>query len=241
MIVYERLDREILVNTYWHSATMLYIKRARRWFSVMEPILKKNGIPDDFKYLAVTESGLDNVVSPAGATGFWQFLKSTGERYGLEINSEVDERYNVIKSTEAACKYLLEAYEKFGTWTAAAASYNKGMNGIERQIERQMTRSYYNMVLNDETSRYIFRIVALKEIMNNPRNYGFYINDEDIYPVIETDELLLSGGVENFAEFAAAKGINYMTLKLFNPWLRDNYLTNKSKKPINYYYRKKEL
>lgn len=159
--VRERLDREFVVNTYWHSSTIFFIKRSRKWFPVIEPILKKNNIPDDFKYLALIESGLQNVVSPAKAVGFWQFVKSAAKEYGLEVNNEVDERYHVEKSTEAACKYLTKAKEKFGTWTLAAASYNMGFRGVEKQLKRQKTNNYYNLSINDETSRYIFRILAV--------------------------------------------------------------------------------
>ncbi|MFN3694795.1 MAG: lytic transglycosylase domain-containing protein, partial [Ignavibacterium sp.] len=165
--VYERLDREIIVNAYWHSATILAMKRANRWFPVIEPILRKNNIPDDFKYLAVAESNLENVVSPAGATGFWQFIKSAATEYGLEVNNEVDERYDVEKSTEAACKYLKDAYQKFGSWTMAAAAYNAGMNGIDKWSGLQKAKNYYNLVLGIETSRYISRVAAIKIIMEN--------------------------------------------------------------------------
>ena len=173
--VYERMDREFLVNTYFHSYTILSIKRAERWFPVIEPILKEYNVPDDFKYLAVIESGLANVVSPVGATGFWQLTEDSANKYGLEVNSQVDERYNVEKSTEAACKYILDAYNEFKTWTVTAASYNFGTNGIERQIIKQKSSNYYNLVFGDETSRYVARIIAMKEILNNPKKYGFDI------------------------------------------------------------------
>ena len=179
--VKERIEREFIVNTYWHSATMLAIKRASRWFPVIEPILKTHNIPDDFKYLCVAESYLRNVISPAGATGFWQFMKETGKKYGLEIRSQIDERYNLEKSTAAACNYLKDAYEMFGSWTMAAASYNMGTNGARNQTQRQKANSYYNLVLNEETSRYIARIVALKYIMQNPAKYGFDIKPGELY------------------------------------------------------------
>lgn len=228
--VYERVDREILVNTYWHSATLLAIKRANRWFPVIEPILRRYNVPDDFKYLAVAESNLDNVVSPAGATGYWQFMKAAAEKYGLEVNNEVDERYNVEKSTEAACKYLLESYQKFGNWTMAAASYNMGVAGVDNQIGRQKADNYYNLVLNSETSRYIARIVSLKLIMQNPQKYGFDIKEEDLYEPLKTHNVELPGSVTDFAEWAAAREINYKILKMYNPWLRDNKLTNRGGK-----------
>ncbi|MBS4033604.1 MAG: lytic transglycosylase domain-containing protein [Ignavibacterium sp.] len=228
--VYERVDREILVNTYWHSATILAMKRANRWFPVIEPILKRYNIPDDFKYLAVAESNLDNVVSPAGATGYWQFMKAAAEKYGLEVTSEVDERYHVEKSTEAACKYLLESYQNYGNWTMSAASYNMGVAGVNNQIGRQKADNYYNLVLNSETSRYIARIVSLKLIMQNPQKYGFDLNGSDLYPQLKTYEMELPGSVVDFADWAAVREINYKVLKMYNPWLRDNKLTNRNSK-----------
>lgn len=228
--VYERIDRELLVNTYWHSATILAIKRANRWFPVIEPILKKYNVPDDFKYLAVAESNLDNVVSPAGATGYWQFMKAAAEKYGLEVTSEVDERYHVEKSTEAACKYLLESYQKYGSWTMAAASYNMGVAGVDNQIGRQKTNNYYNLVLNIETSRYVARIVSLKLIMQSPHKYGFDLKETDLYNPLQTYEVELSYSVSDFADWSNAQGINYKILKMYNPWLRDVKLTNRSGK-----------
>ncbi len=228
--VYERLDREFIVNTYWHSLMVLTIKRANRWFPIIEPILAKNNIPDDFKYLCVTESTLLNLTSPSNAVGFWQFLKSSGSEFGLEINSEIDERYNLEKSTEAACRYLQKAYDKYNNWTLAAASYNMGMSGIDEQLARQKTNNYYNLVLNEETSRYIFRIIATKIMMNSPSKYGFDLKDEDLYKPYETVDIKVDSSVASWADFAIQKGINYKILKLLNPWLRENYLTNKQKK-----------
>lgn len=228
--VRERIEREFLVNTYWHSATLLYLKRANRWFPVIEKILDENEIPDDFKYLAVAESGLINVVSPVGATGFWQLMEATAKKYGLEINNEVDERYDVEKSTLAACKYLKEAKEKLGSWTLAGASYNFGVTGLENQIQKQQTKNYYNLYLNDETFRFIARIVALKEIFKNPKNYGFYVTDDELYPELEYDEIKVNYPIKNLVTFAKSQGINYKLLKLFNPWLRNSSLLNKNKK-----------
>ncbi|MBK8945833.1 MAG: lytic transglycosylase domain-containing protein [Ignavibacteriae bacterium] len=228
--VYERLDREFIVNTYWHSLMILTIKRANRWFPIIEPILKKNNIPDDFKFLCVTESTLLNLVSPSNAVGFWQFIKSSGQELGLEINDEVDERYSVEKSTEAACKYLQSAYNKFGSWTMAAASYNMGKTGIDEQISRQKTNNYYNLVLNEETSRYVFRVIATKIMMNKPTEYGFDIKDDELYKPFETYEINVDSSISNLADFAKVNGINYKILKLYNPWLRENFLTNKQKK-----------
>lgn len=228
--VYERVDREMLVNTYWHSSTILAMKRANRWFPIIEPILKRYNVPDDFKYLAVAESNLDNVVSPAGATGYWQFMKAAAERYGLEVTSEIDERYHVEKSTEAACKYLLDSYKKFGNWTMAAASYNMGVTGVDNQIGRQKASNYYNLVLNIETSRYVARIASLKLIMQNPQKYGFDLKDSDLYPPLKTNVVDLSGSVADLADWSLAQGINYKILKMYNPWLRDVKLTNRSGK-----------
>ncbi|MFC2083471.1 lytic transglycosylase domain-containing protein [Bacteroidota bacterium] len=225
----EKIEREFIVNTYWHSSTILHLKRSNRWFPVIEPILKKNGLPDDIKYISIVESNLENAISPKGATGFWQFMKETAKKYGLEVNNEIDERYNIEKSTEAACKYLKEAYEKYGSWTLAAASYNLGMNGITNQIKRQKSKNYYKLVLNDETTRYISRIISMKEILNNPSKYGFDISQNELYPELEIYEISIKSKVEHFADFAKNHGIDYKTLKYFNPWLRENYLTNKNK------------
>ena len=196
----------------------------------MEPILKKNGVPDDFKYLCLIESGLMNVVSPAGATGFWQILKTTGQEYGLEINSNVDERYDVAKSTEAACKYLKEAHDKYGNWTLAAASYNMGINGVERQLERQKVNNYYDLLLNAETSRYVFRIIAAKEILEHPTKYGFHFRLKDLYLPPETYTVKVDTAISDLALFAEQHGVNYKILKIFNPWLRETHLNNKSRK-----------
>ena len=228
--VYERMDREFLANTYWHSATILAIKRANRWFPVIEPILKKNNIPDDFKYLSIAESNLENVVSPAGATGFWQFMEAAGEKYGLEINDLVDERYNVEKSTEAACKYLKDSYDMFGSWISAAASYNMGQENTTLQRERQKATNYFNLVLNSETSRFVARIVSLKYILQDPEKYGFDIKGEDLYKPLSYYGTTLDSSVTNFPDYAKSYGINYFILKMYNPWLRDNYLKNKSRK-----------
>lgn len=222
----ERFDKELLVNTYYQSQTLLYCKRIARWFPVIEPILKEAGIPEDFKFLCVIESGLTNAVSPAGAKGFWQFMNSTGKEYGLEINSEVDERYHVEKSTLAATKYLKDAYDKFGSWTLAAASYNMGMVGLERAMKRQKVNNYYDLLLNTETSRYVFRILAVKEILENQEKYGFHVREKDKYPPLKFKTENLSTSVQDFADYANKRKINYKILKLFNPWLRESYLKN---------------
>jgi hypothetical protein len=228
--VVERLDREMVINANLHSTTTLILKRANRVFPIIEPILKKNGIPDDFKYLAVIESGLVNVVSPAGARGVWQFMPQTAKEYGMEVNDFVDERYHLEKSTQAACDYLKAAKNKFGNWTLAAASYNGGMAGINKQIERQGVSDYYDLLLTEETSRYVFRILALKEIMKNPDKYGFTLPNEQLYFPIETKQITVDSTVTDLASFAKKQGINYKVLKIHNPWLRDTKLDNKTKK-----------
>lgn len=222
--VYERLDKELLINANLHATTQLIIKRANRAFPVIEPILKKYGVPDDFKYLAVIESGLVNVVSPAGARGVWQFMPDTGKERGLEINDVVDERYHLEKSTEAACKYLLDAKAKFGSWTLAAASYNGGFGGVNKQITFQGQSNYYDLLLTEETSRYVFRILALKEIMKNPVKYNFVIPTAELYPVIPTTKVEVTSSIPDLAVYAKEQGINYKILKLHNPWLRDRKL-----------------
>ena len=228
--IYESLDRELLVNQYWQSQTLLFIKRSNRFFPVIEPILKKHNVPDDFKYLTLAESGLTNAISPAGAVGFWQLLSSTAKEYGLEINNEIDERYHLEKSTEAACKYLIESFNIYGNWTMAAASYNAGRKGIERQTTRQEEENYYDLLLNEETARYIFRVLSFKIIISDPRQYGFFITEKDLYPPIPYYEVTIDGGISNFAEFAKRYGISYKVLKYMNPWLRDTKLTNRDNK-----------
>jgi len=228
--VRERFDRELIVNTYYHSSTLLYLKRANRWFPLIERILRKYGVPQDFKYMAVAESGLENVVSPKGAVGFWQLMKSTARKYGLEVNKQVDERYDVEKSTIAACKFLKYAKAKYGTWTMAAAAYNMGVNGIDEQIKRQKSSYYYNLLLNEETSRFIFRILAIKLVLENPQNYGFDIQKNDLYSPLRFFKVKIKRSVKQWADFARRFGINYKILKLYNPWLRENYLKNRRRK-----------
>lgn len=241
--VRERMDRELLVNTYWQSNGLLLFKRAHRYFPLIEPLLKKYGLPDDFKYLAVAESGLEYTSSPAGASGIWHFMKATGKEYGLEINDYVDERYNLDKATMVAAAYLKNAKGKFGTWTMAAAAYNAGVAGMTKQMDRQKEEGYYNLLLNDETSRYVFRILALKEILSNPQKYGFNFREKDLYGAIPTYTVKVDTSVTDFADFAKQYGINYKILKLHNPWLRDTYLKNSSGKeyfieiPEKGYYR----
>lgn len=228
--IMERIDREFLVNTYWQSNALLLMKRAHKYFPVIEPILAKHGVPDDFKYLAVAESGLQNVVSPAGATGFWQIMRATGKEYGLEVNTNVDERYHLEKATEVACKYLKKYKEKYGTWTLAAAAYNAGTGSVDKFMGIQRVDSYYDLLLGDETGRYVFRILAIKEILSNPEQYGFVIEEDDLYEAVPTFNVEIDEPVADFADFAAEYEINYKILKRHNPWLREAHLNNKSRK-----------
>ena len=228
--VREKLDRELHVNTYWQSNTLLFIKRLNRWFPIIEKILLEENVPNDFKYLALIESGLTQVVSPAGAAGFWQIMKKTAPEFGLEVTSEVDERYHVEKSTHAACLYLKEAKEKFGSWTLAAASYNIGQSGLQRQLNKQEVNSYYDLLLNSETSRYLFRILAAKHILSNANQFGFNFRPKDLYPAITYKTIVTDSSISSFTEFAAQNGINYKVLKYLNPWLRSKELTNSKRK-----------
>jgi membrane-bound lytic murein transglycosylase D len=229
--VRESLDRELLVNSYFHSQTILYLKKSRRYFHLIEPILKKNNIPDDFKYLSLAESGFqERITSPAGATGLWQLMKKAAIENGLEVNNEIDERYNMEKSTEAACRYLNHSYHQYGSWIIVAASYNAGISGIKRQTELQDSKNYFDLLLNDETSRYVYRILALKLILENPEKYGFKVTEEEKYPILKCKEITLSGSVLNLAVYAHQHSINYKILKYFNPWLRQSSLKNPAKK-----------
>ncbi len=218
--VKERLDKELLINMYWQSNTLLKIKRSAKYFPIIEPILKKYGIPEDFKYLAIAESGLEHVTSPAGAKGIWQFMPKTAKKYGLKVNPDIDERFNIEKSTEAACKYLLDAYKKFGSWTLAAAAYNRGMKGLEKAIADQNETDYYKLYLNPETARYIYRILAIKEIMKHPHDYGFRFRKEDLYqfPAYKTETIV--SPIESWPSLAQYYGISYGQLRYMNPWIK---------------------
>ena len=222
--VNEALDRELLVNTYWHNKTVLLFKRAHRWFPVIEPILEEHGIPDDFKYLAVIESGLSNAVSPSGAAGFWQFLKGTAKDYKLEVDKDVDERYHLEKSTAAACRYFRDSYQRFGNWTLVAAAYNGGNRRIRESLEEQQSNSYYDLLLSEETSRYVFRILALKSIFEQPTHYGFFMREKDFYPPIPAKTVSVKSDIKDLVEFAKQHDISYKVLKMFNPWLRSTSL-----------------
>ena len=222
--VREAWDLELVVNTYRHSSTILYLKRSARWFPVIESILEEEGVPEDFKYLAVIESGLSQVVSPAGASGFWQFMKRTAPEFGLEVSSTVDERYDVEKATRAACAYLKEAHEKFGSWVLAAASYNMGQAGVANSLEAQHVDTYWDLHLNSETARYVYRLLALREVMERPEAYGFHLSKADVYAPLEGTVVDVSASVPDLAAFALEHGTTLRELKAFNPWLRDDRL-----------------
>lgn len=227
--VHENLEREIIVNTYWASATMVIIKRANRYLPIMEPVFKKHGVPNDIGYIAMIESQLSNVISPAAAVGFWQFIKSTALENGLEVTDEVDERYNIIQSTEAACRFLKSSYDRLGSWTLAAAAYNAGRTRIVNAISDQNEHNFYHLYLNDETSRYVYRILALKIIMQDPQRYGFNLRNKDLYAPIPTEQISVNTAIPDLNAFARKNGISYKTLKDYNPWLRQPKLTNKNK------------
>jgi membrane-bound lytic murein transglycosylase D len=226
----ESLEREILISAYRHSSTILIIKRANRYLPLIEKILKKYNIPDDFKYLAAAESEYSNMISPVGATGFWQIMPETGREEGMEINSVVDERYDVEKSTQFACEYFLKSYEKYANWTLAAASYNGGRSGIDEQIEIQNQKNYYDLLLSEETARYIFRAVAYKLVITDPERFGFNIGKDDLYSELKYFEVKVDTAVASFSDFAEKFGTNYKMLKFLNPWLRKPYLTPKPDK-----------
>jgi len=226
----ERIDRELLVNTYWQSNGLLWLKRTHKYFPIIEPILKEKGVPDDFKYLAVIESNLRNVTSPQGAKGFWQLLKAAAKENGLEVNENVDERYHLEKATRAACDYLIKAKKKFGTWTLAAAAYHDGNGGLNKKLSEQRVSSYYDVLAGENTQRYVPRILAAKEILSNPKKYGFEFDEEDLYTLQPSYPVKVDTVITNIAVFAKKFGINYKELKLYNPWLRENKLNNKSRK-----------
>ena len=228
--VRESFERELIANCYLHGTTLQIIKRAQRYFPVIEPILKKNRIPDDMKYLAVAESGLRNVVSPAKAEGIWQFMKETGKEYGLEVNNEVDERYHLEKATQAACDYLNKSYKIFDDWALVAAAYNAGNSRILDFTSKQVSTDYFNLLTSTETSRYVYRIIALKCILEDPLKYGFYIRENEIYPIIPAETVTVDTTINSLVDFALGNEISYMVLKEFNPWLRSTSLPNKSGK-----------
>ncbi|MCO6494169.1 MAG: lytic transglycosylase domain-containing protein [Bacteroidetes bacterium] len=231
----ERFDRELIINTFRHSSTILILKRVHRYFPIIENILKSEGVPDDMKYLCVAESGLAQVISPSGAAGFWQFMSSTAPEYGLYIDSEIDERFNIEKATYAACKYLKEAKTKFGTWSLAAAAYNAGNNGLMQQLNSQKQASYYDLFLNSETSRYVFRILALKYIIQNPKQFGFYLSEKQLYRPFELKKISFSEKNVDWVSFANQNNISYKILKYYNPHIRDTHWANKDNVTIDIY------
>lgn len=225
----ERLDRELMAFTYMHSSTMLTLKRANRYFPVIEPILREEGLPDDMKYLAVIESSLNpQARSGAGAAGMWQFMKGTARDFGLEVNDNIDERYHIEKSTRAACQYLKQAYEKYGSWLCVAASYNAGQGRISQQLQKQGVTRAVDLWLVEETARYMFRLLAAKSVLSHPQQYGFLLKRRDLYPPIPYTTDTVTTGIADLAAYARDKGITYAQLKDANPWLRDNFLQNKS-------------
>jgi hypothetical protein len=228
--VKEALEHELTVNTYFHSSTIFILKKANRWFPIIEPILKKNNIPEDFKYLAVAESGLSHLVSYAGATGIWQIMKHTGIEFGLEINADIDQRYDVELATEAACRYLNKAYKKYGNWTLVAASYNAGMNKISKELVRQQQSNYYDMIFSEETGRYIYRIIALKALLEKPEDYGFYLRKKDLYKPYKLKKITVDTAISDIPAFAKSYDLNYKEFKIYNPWIRQAYLANKSRR-----------
>lgn len=224
--VRERFDRELLVNTYMQGSTSYIIKQMGRWLKMIEARLAANGVPDDFKYLCIAESALQNQISKAGAVGFWQFMGGTAPSFGLYIDNEVDERYDPVKATDAACRYLKQAYAKFGNWTAAAASYNCGMGGYNSAMSTQGESSFYKLWLPDETMRYIFRIAALKFILDNPERSGFRLAGDNVYHPLNLRKETVSYGIGSLVAYAKSKGTDYKTLKMLNPWLRGSSLSN---------------
>lgn len=222
--VRERFERELLIGTFHHSSTLLTLKRSGRWFPLIEPILVDSGIPEDFKYLAVIESGLANAVSPSDARGFWQFMKPAAEEYGLRVDKDVDERYHVEKATRAACAYLNEAHRRYGDWLLAAASYNMGMSGLSNRLEEQKGTAYWDLMLNAETARYVYRLYATKQVMQCPEPHGFHLQVEDWYAPEATRDTVLVDSVDDLVAFALEAGVSYNALKTLNPWLRSDRL-----------------
>lgn len=228
--VRERLDRDILTNYYTHGSLLYILKLTTRYFPVIEERLRANGVPDDFKYLCVAESSLQHLTSAAGAQSLWQFLGGTATQYGLQVDGEVDERYNVVKATDAACKYFNSAYAKFGTWTAAAASYNCGMGGYNSQATYQQSTNFYDLLLPEETNRYIFRILALKYLISNAVKYGYIIQGSDAYRPYNTRKISVTESIPDLAQYARERGTSYKIIKILNPWLRGRSLTVRSGK-----------
>jgi len=230
----ERFDRELHINTYWRSNTLLLMKRINRWFPMIERVFKNEGVPEDFKYIAIAETMLQNLKSPAGAGGFWQLLPATARELGLQVDDEVDERYDQVKATYAAAKYLKRARKRFGSWTNVAASYNRGMNGFQRALKKQKVNNFYDLKLNNETARYVFRILAFKEIIENPKRYSFNLKRKQYYPDFKTEKIKIDTTIQNLVDFAHQQGVTYKTLRLHNPWINDYSLTNPNKKTYTF-------
>ena len=230
--LYERMDRELITFTYSHTNSTLMLKRAEKIFAQVVPILKQQGVPEDLKYLMAIESNLDpKALSTAGAAGLWQFMRATGQGYGLEVGTEVDERYNIEKATLAACKYLKEAYAKYGDWMTVAASYNAGQGGITKRLTDQHQKRATDLFLPTETSRYMFRILTAKYFFENPEAFGFHLENGESYPYLPPKETVsVSGPIANLADFAEQHGSTYFFVKEANLWLRSDKLTNKSGK-----------
>lgn len=225
--IMERFDRELVVNNFWHSNTILYMKRANRWFPLIRKVLRRNGIPEDLAYLSVIESGLTQATSPSGAKGFWQFMPRTARDYDLIINNQVDERMNIEKSTQAACEYLQKAYDQFGSWMLAAASYNRGRKGISDALEDQKVSSYFDLSLNSETSRYIFRMLAVKHIMESPEKFGFVLSEDQLYDKYECKSIKVDYKINNLSEWAVEQGTSLKVIRKLNPWiLKDELFSN---------------
>ncbi len=223
--VAERMDRELQSNAYFHSNTILALKRLTRFLPEIEASLREKDMPADLKYVALAESLFGNVVSPVGAAGFWQLMPETSRGYGIIINDEIDERYHLPKATNAAIGYFKKAKEKFGTWTDAAASYNRGMSGLQRAFDTQHVSSFYDLYLNDETSRYIFRILALKEVLEHPDRYGYDLNHIRGYEPVKVRTVTVKESIPDLPQFALDQGVNYKILKLYNPWIKGYKLT----------------
>lgn len=228
--VRESLDRELQVTAFFHSQSVLYLKRSTRFLPQIEKILKEEGVPDDFKYLPFVESGYSNAVSPANAAGYWQFLKGTAEEVGLEVNDEIDERYHLEKSTRAACKFLKESYQLYGSWSLAAASYNMGRRRLSEAIVKQKAASYFDLWLNEETSRYVYRIIAMKMMIEYPAAFGFHLKESDYYPPLQSKNVTINTQILDMGEFAALNQVDYKVLRYYNPWLRSYQLKNPLKK-----------
>jgi hypothetical protein len=227
--VREKLDREILVNAYFQSSTVLSLKRSKRYFPLIEKIFKEENVPDDLKYLAIIESGLSQAVSPVGAQGFWQFMPFTAKEFDLEISNEVDERLNIEKSTRAACQYLKKANLILNDWLLTCASYNRGVGGVRSDMNWQGTDHYFDTDMNSETGRYVYRLLAVKLIFENPDLYGFDLKKMELYEPFKTKTITVKKTIPNIAKWSLSKGFNFKIITKLNPWLKGNHLTIRKK------------